>query len=257
MLSRMIKITTTILLQTLLLTTLGCKGSSSDGESWLAMSKTKIDLMDVKNGRCLDVGKLNAAARNMSVPARRIITNVDFRPFKGHTLSRNYSVRVAYGIMNSNSGIMDKPLNEMEEFREATQTNCESVLVSDPAGGDLYKVTKATSDSLTMVNTWDEQMTYEWISNNEVRVTQSFVMPDNCVDKKKVRVIVESTIIWGSDIYTETISAKSINSQFLDLVADATGYNRSSIYEADGPISVSKLRAMAEAKARPEILLCY
>jgi hypothetical protein len=112
----------------------GCgKTGSGKGQSFGVLNP-EVDLMDVSNSNCLDIGKFFETVRSKPIPARKIIQDVSFAPFKGNHVPYNFSLRVAYAHL----AIEDKKLNEMEEFTSAVQTDGESGLVWNPAGGEVF-----------------------------------------------------------------------------------------------------------------------
>jgi hypothetical protein len=246
---------------------IGCQDGSWQGvgSSVFSLPDGKIDLLDVSDDNCLNVEKYIAAVQPKNLPARRVVTKVDFSSYKGQ-VSENFRLRTAYG----NFAVDDKPLNQMEEFTPVAQTKCESVMISDSKGGEMYKVTKATKETLTMTNQWDEHLTYKWVSPTEMTVTHSFIMGDYlCNDKAKARVTVVKNIRWSGDALADTLALKLFSKEFLDLIAQASGAQPETIYvptdsenieedsEPDHRISIPKLKELAGAPVRPDILLCH
>lgn len=231
----------------------GCGGGSSGGPGAFSFSDPEVKLDSVSNSKCLDIGKFTEALRSKHLLARKIIQDVNFAPINGG-VSRNFSLRTAYGLM----AVDDRFLDEMEEFGTSVQTGCESVVFSDSAGGETFSVLKASHDSITVSDSWDSRLTYKWISPTSMRVTHSYVWGDfNCQDKNKVRVTVEMLISWSGGVQTETINRNMINSDFLSLVSQASGYPVENIFVGDSEISVPKLREMAAAPPHEDLKLCH
>lgn len=228
--------------------------------------EVRLELNDIQSDGCINLEKLmTSMLRSPNIPARKIVRNVSSSSYKGRSVPYNFSVRTAYGAFL----IDDKFLNQINDFRPAIQQDCKTVLFPDNKGGEVYKITQTTSDSITVSGAWDDVLTYKWSSPHQVIVTHSFVGADPlCNDITKVRFTVVNHIYWGPNAQSELISPKSFNSDYISTVAKATDYPLSSIYvyRSDDDldendldlkmISVAKIRELATSPVKPEILNC-
>jgi hypothetical protein len=211
---------------------LGCTDSGSigsgDGKGTQYLENTipgsEVELSAVSNNKCLDLQKYFSIISSIStdVQARRVVTSVNSNNYS----SSNYPLRMAIG----NFDLTDKPLRQMEDISAVTQVGCETVTVPNSGGGDEFKITKSTQDSVTMTNMWDEQLTYSWVSPTHMKITHTFIAPDNCETKSKAKVTTVTHLMWDANSQSEALDASLFDSDYLNMLSRATGYPKAALY---------------------------
>ncbi len=247
----------------------GCRDSPETSKNSAApIHSPNIALSEIKNEKCLNLEKyLNILNSGMGNPsARRISTGFDVTPFKQNSISKNFELRLALG----NFSFEDAPIAEFKELNSVSQVDCEKVIQTNESGPQEYKIINSTNDSMTIKNSWDDDITYQWVSQNHLVVTSRFVNGDFlCNENSKGRVSVKKEIFWGDELeQAETISASLIKESYLDLLSTATGYSKNNLFldpnsqpeilpgETSGRIYISRLKEMSAQPIKAEALMC-
>lgn len=225
-----------------------------------------IELADIRSEGCLNLEKyLKALRANLQQPVRQITTNVHMTPFKNHSISHKFSLRLALG----NFDISDILVQDLEGISPVHQQGCQSVTLLTPKGEENFEIYKYDFDSLTLKNHWNEQIRYQWLSSQSMNITHSYVAGDHlCAANSMVRVSVEKYISWNENAFNGLLPLSMINESYIDLLVEATGASKENLYVNDlaegAPIefstrvlSVAKLKELKDFPMLPHWDLCH
>ncbi len=214
----------------------------------------RIDLPEV-TGTCLNLEKYFQRIRGLptTVSARKITKDMEFR-VTGNNIPRNFLLRLAAG----NFQMADATLADIPEIVEVKQEECTKVTLRIEGRDEIYKITRAKPDSLTLENDWSNQITVTWKAVNRLQwETISTVGDFLCDPNSRGRLQTISEITWGNpDIFTDSLPADTIDRNYLKLVIEATSYP-ASIYSETNDLVVNRLKELRSWPVRADLLQCY
>jgi hypothetical protein len=213
--------------------------SNSDSEKAAAQAQAEeeaaenlramqIDLSEVSSDKCLNIQKYFEIIRSMPAvtKARKITSNFDIK--NGSSLPRNFYMRLAAG----NFQVQDGNLSELPDFMTVEQAECDSVVFRADGHDEIYKIKKSTKESVTLENDWQGQLHIQWRTPFSVDISTTSVVGDYlCSSSSKAKLTVTHNITWGNEsIFTDTLAEKAIDTSYLSVVSDATGFAFNSLY---------------------------
>jgi hypothetical protein len=232
----------------------GGQGSDGSNPSNSTLQSMKIGLPEV-SGTCLNVEKYYQRIRALpgAISARKVTKNMSIQ-VTGNSLPRNFRLRLAAGSFQ----MKDATLADMTEFTDFKQEDCSKVTMTSPGHSDVYNITRAKPDSLTLQNDWGDLLTITWKDVSKVQIEQTSKVGDYlCDPNSQAKLTSVSEITWGeSVIFTPTLPGDLIDSGYLNQVIEATGY-AASVYSEDKLLVVDRLKELQAAPVRAELLQCY
>ncbi len=250
------------LLFALVLALAACNSSGGSGGSAGALgdqaplppASLKIDLADV-SGACLNLETYFQRIRSLpsNVAVRKFTTDMSFKA-TGNSIPRNFLLRLAAG----NFEMSDVTLGEVPDFVDVRQTACEKVTMRIEGRDEVYKIARASKDSLTLLNDWSLQKTFTWKGSNHLQIETISTIGDYlCDPRSKGRLQTISDVSWGNaDIFTAALPAGSIDSSYVKMVIEATNYPNTVTTESN-QLVVDRLKELRAWPVRVDLYQCY
>lgn len=251
----------------------GCGKKSSENEedqaARVAPVKMELSANDLSAGEgCLSFPRLKEALEAIapntamySLPVRLEISG------KQH-VRENFQRMLALNLLSVQEG----QLSSFEALESSTQDQCNTLLVTKTDGVPKeFKIVPQEGGNRLFASAADgEALQYELLAPRRVRITRKYITHDvPCgSEKNNIFVSVSRVIDWSGSSAPEIIDTAdeqlAIDSRFLSLASEASGFNESDLYSSSEGgelgsrrvIQVSKVRELSQMAPRPEIVTC-
>lgn len=244
----------------------GADSGGSEGGSGAPFyaGKSEINAEEAASGGCLNVSRLAVLLKSLDPNLQALKVSTEF------DMHSNRGIRNAFRLLTAFGSFMfeEEPVAEVTELVGYTQADCET-LVFHPGDGtqEAFKIKEKAKHFIAAASESGKKVEVHWLSPQRIEVKLRYQAYDFPCTTRDAWVETNRIIDWSGNRpqLIEGNSKLSIDEDFLDLVAEAVGYNSNLLYQEAAVsdsgrvqryLEVNRLMEMKSMPVRQSLLSC-